>query len=263
MPRSPALSAAILLALAAAPALAQTAEVKPGLATGQVLDTAGKPLAGAAVYLEMAAVSGPPRRGKTEASGAYAVKMPAAPLIYRVHAWMPLAYRGKTYCVRIAPETEADKAEVGAQEGGVRNFRWKLSGPVDTAGPDQPSDGAFYGGTLRLLLDFEDGGYDASLDLTFTPDGPLIDGSAGDMLTRHVDLKETVFVYDIPIGAYTVTATRTLRDGTRAPVRLGPDNQHGGESASLVFKPHETSLPCGSATTDNGVDRAFLTVMSP
>ena len=62
-------------------------------------------------------------------------------------------------------------------------------------------------------------------------------------------------------GAY--TATRTLRNGTRGPVRLGPDNQHGGESASLVFKPHETSLPCGSATTDNGVDRAFLTVMSP
>jgi hypothetical protein len=259
----PLFAAVALILSAAASANAETPQPTPGLVTGHVVDGAGRPLAGAALYLGMLAVSGPPLRGKTDDTGAYTVKTTHFPLLYRAHAWMPLAYRGKKYCIRIAPETEADKTEISGLEGAIRNFRWKVQGPVDPSGLDQDSDSAFYGGTLRLMLDFEDGGYDAALNLELTPDGPLIDGSTGKALSFHVDLKRSPFVYDIPIGAYTVRGTRTTSDGRRTTVRLGPNRGDAKETATLAFNPHDTSLPCGSATTDNGIDRAFLTVVAP
>ena len=113
------------------------------------------------------------------------------------------------------------------------------------------------------MLDFGDGGYDSTIHLELTPDGPLIDGSPGKVLTYQVDLTKTVFVNDIPVGAYTVRATRTTRDGHRTPVRLGPNASEAKETAMLEFRPHDTTLSCGSATTDNGIDRAFLTVVAP
>jgi len=259
----PLLSAIVLTIALSAPATAETVQPTPGIVAGRVLDTSGRPLAGAVLYLERLAIPGRPLHGKTDDTGAYTVKTLKLPLIYRAHAWMPLTYRGKNYCVRIAPETESDKADIAGPDGAIRNFRWQLQGPVDPS-VQKPDDNAdFYGSTLRLMLDFADGGYDSTIDLELTPDGPLIDGSAGKVLRYHVDLTKTVFVNDIPVGAYTVRATRITRDGQRAPVRIGPSAGEAKETATLEFNPHETTLSCGSATTDNGIDRAFLTVVAP
>ena len=259
----PFLAAFALILTVAAPARGETLQATLGLVSGHVADATGRPLAGAVLYLEMLAVSGPPLRGKTDDAGVYAVRTTHFPLLYRAHAWMPLAYRGKKYCIRIAPETEADKAEISGPDGAVRNFRWKVQGPVDPSGAGADTDSAFYGGTLRLMPNFEDGGYDSTIDLELVPDGPLIDGSTGKALRFQVDLKKSPFVYDIPIGAYAARATRVASDGRRTPVRLGPSTRDAADTASLEFKPHDTSLACGSATTDNGIDRAFLTLVAP
>ena len=66
----------------------------------------------------------------------------------------------------------------------------------------------YYGGSVEM-----DAGWDlpdlSGVTLTLTPVGPLIDGSAGAVITRTVG--ETVGSYavrDVPIGRYTVRATR-------------------------------------------------------
>jgi hypothetical protein len=101
------------------------------------------------------------------------------------------------------------------------------------------------------------------LEVRLTPQGPLIDGSQGQVLTRTVDLMDTVFMDDIPVGTYTVTASTLEPDGSRKPVRVGADETSASAEGELGFKAVDFSLGCGSASATNGVDRAFLYVVDP
>ena len=61
----PLLSAIVLTIALSAPAPAETVQPTPGIVAGRVLDTSGRPLAGAVLYLERLALPGRPLHGKT------------------------------------------------------------------------------------------------------------------------------------------------------------------------------------------------------
>ena len=81
------------------------------------------------------------------------------------------------------------------QEGGLRDFQWRLTGP--TVDPDRS-----YGATVLAYSDYSDFSLDPQyMELTLTPDGPLIDGTAGKTITSMGDLVE-----DVAAGRYTYSA---------------------------------------------------------
>jgi hypothetical protein len=236
--------------------------VQPGVLKGRVVDTKSQPIAGAAIYAAITGTNGVPSKTTTDAQGSYKLTDLAPTLTYKVFAWLPVAYHGKNFCLRVAPEDASGNEAFLPRDGAIRNFHWKLQGRMEDTiyGPEE--DGAWYGGTIKLFPDFEDGDYKSTVELQLTPTEPLIDGSTGTVLSRSVDLGKTQYALDIPVGVYKITATRVKTDGTRVAARLGPTSSQAAAETVFEFKPTDTPQ-CGSAITNSGISRGFLNVLSP
>lgn len=71
---------------------------------------------------------------------------------------------------------------------------------------------SYFGATLHLHEDLESEGIELDdIELQLVPDGPLIDGSQGETITRRLTGWE---VLDIPVGKYTVSMTYHRPDGS-------------------------------------------------
>jgi len=239
--------------------------VQPGVVKGRVVDTRGQPLEGAVVYTALAHDKRVPGWTRTDAQGNYQMSKLALDSPYMIFAWLGVDYRGKKFCLRIAPETSADYNTYLIRDGAVRNFRWKLQGRIEDSDYAPDDDGAWFGGTIRLFPEFEDGDHNSTLELTMTPIGPLIDGSTGAVLSKTVDLQKSTYVLDIPAGAYKITATRVKSDGTRMPARVGRSFLELSSETEFEFEPVPIEpLECGRFTGElSGLARGFLWVNSP
>lgn len=239
--------------------------VQPGVVKGRVVDTQGQPIEGAVVYTASAVDNGVPGWTRTDAQGNYQMSKLVLDMPYRLFAWLPVDYRGKKFCLRIAPETSGDYNTYLLREGAVRNFRWKLQGRIEDSDYAPDDDGAWFGGTIRLFPALEDGDYNSIIELTMTPTGPLIDGSTGAVLTKTVELQKTTYVLDIPAGAYKVTATRVKSDGTRMPARVGRSFTALSNETEFEFDPVPIEpIECGRFVGElSGLSRGFLYVNSP
>ncbi|WP_224369374.1 carboxypeptidase-like regulatory domain-containing protein [Hyalangium versicolor] len=237
--------------------------VQPGVLKGRVVDSQGKPIEGSIIYTGSALNNGVPGMTRTDAQGNYQMSKLVQNIAYKVYAWVDVTYHDKKYCLRVSPETSTDYETIGIREGAIRNFRWRLQGRMEDSTLTAEEDGSWYGGTIRLFYAFEDNDYKSPIELKLTPNGPLIDGSTGSVLTKTVDPQKTQFVLDIPAGVYKLSATRVKSDGTRVPARLGPDSSTGSAEYDFEFKPAPTTLECGSyAGTITGLDRGFVYVHS-
>lgn len=218
--------------------------------SGKAVDTQGRPISRAKVWVQSTlneAVS----ETHTQADGTYKVTG-LSNTTYRVMAWTEVDYEGKRYCLRLGMPNASDYDVFSGREGAVRDFRWQLSGPIPSQ-PQIPRTHASFGGDVRFLGEGDFTG--KTMEVTFTPTGPLIDGSTGSVVTRTVDINTDDVAYDIPIGKYTVTGV--LVDGDeRKPLRIGTTYQFSAEdqteSASFVFAPMSG---CGPTT---GVERGVL-----
>lgn len=214
--------------------------------------------------MEVEAIYASPGRGVTGPDGRYQIEGLASQLIYSAHARYPLRYRDRDWCIRLAPATPLDDEVFGGADGAVRDFRWVLSGPIVSTISAPDEDGAWWGATIRLFPTFSDGVYDRVVELTLTPTGPLIDGSTGSVLTRSVDIGATVFVLDIPVGPYAVTATTVEADGMRLPLQVAQSGATPAPVAQLEFQPEDYSgHDCADAGANSGVERAFLDIVLP
>lgn len=208
--------------------------------TGLVLDTKGRPMPNAKVWIRPALTTGLVQI-RTGADGRYT----ASGLIdvpYYAQAWTEVTYASKQYCMRLAMPNAGDYDAFVPTTGAVRNFQWKLSGPI----PDI-TDG-YFGGHIRLIGDGTLKQSD-TVEVTLTPTAPLIDGSAAEKVTRRVGAYD--FVYDVPVGQYTATLTAIGRNGARMPLKVGANSSAGATSMPLAFEPSG----CGN---DNGTSRAFI-----
>lgn len=171
-------------------------KAEKGYATGKVVDGQGNPIAGAKIYLDNAAFHDSYINGTTDENGNYKIKVHQG-------AWVAYAnfkkeYNGKTYSIQAYPENTDSFTEDGA----VRNFTWKLEGM-------DPNDSYYYGArvTVHSANDFWEN--DEDIELTFTPSGPLIDGSEGKTLVLRYGERyweKYGYIEDIPVGRYIVTA---------------------------------------------------------
>ena len=184
-----------------------TPKAEAGYATGVVLDTQGTPIAGAKILLDNSVFYNSYIHGSTKEDGSYRIK--AQPGAWTAEATIKKEYNGKTYTLEMHP----DNLDSFSDEGAVRNFTWKLEGR------SQENEYRYYGGFIQLDTAI---GFEGDLDdveLTLTPDGPLIDGSQGRTLRLRpgdhywVDRFQ---IQDVPIGRYTVRATLNGESGQRA-----------------------------------------------
>lgn len=203
------------------------ASFEKGYATGKVTDTKGNPLANVQITIEnVLPGASNSHLGKTDDKGFYKIKVGIVGA-YRASAYHDVVYNGVAYSLPL----HADNDETFSNDGAVRNFQWKLSGPMYSGGN--------YGSSITLNSDINFQIDDPeNVEYTLTPVGKLIDGSDGKVLTMRPGLPNTASyekLLDIPIGRYTLTAVY-LNRGARKPLRLKlTQDFEGAYKGSLVI----------------------------
>lgn len=223
----------------------------PGVVQGIARDAQGQPIAGALIWIQPAETTGLVKV-TTGADGRYRTKVyPKLP--YYAAGWHWVQYRGKELCLRLAPENPDGNEAFVPEQGVVRNFIWKIQGPIGHSG-----DG-YYGGEVRPF--FAGIKVGDVIEYTLTPDGPLADGSGGQTIVRKHDWEDFLW-QDIPVGAYRVSAVRIEADGSRTGLKIGAKGSgvEMGDTALLEFKSPDGS--CGGLG-GNGLERAFLWLEAP
>ena len=181
-----------------------------GFVRGTVVDAAGRPLAGVQVFADNTLYYNANAIGVTDAQGRYRVDVREPIGTWHVSARLERTYHGRTYEFDLHPDNDAAFPGV---DGAVRNFEWRLSGATPT--------GDDYGARAYVYVNASADGtvhpaY-SDVEVTFTPDGPLPDGSAGTPVTARL---ETFRVEDVPLGRYVVTADHAPAAGARRAMEV-------------------------------------------
>lgn len=192
----------------------------PHTVAGQIVDTQGAPLPGAVVwiYASFGDTTNAPVKTTTNAQGRYQSIELNSVSPFEAQAYKEVVYHGRRYCVRLAGETGTEYDTFNTENGVTLNWRWVMTGPSNA-----PTD--VWGGSLKLEFDNSavPFGGDKPIDVELVPDGPLLDGSQGQTVTKRT----TVFssqnyqgmVRDVPVGRYRMRAY-LVENGARTPLRL-------------------------------------------
>ena len=218
----------------------QASGAEKGYATGKIVDADGAGIAGAKILLDNTMFYGSYIHGTSSEGGTYKIAVQQGS--WQTFAYLEKTYNGQTYTIELFP----DKTDSFTEDGGVRNFVWKLEGRM-------PWEAESYcGGHVELTPDFGFYEDEQDIEITLTPSGPLIDGSKGRTLRLsfgHVKWKHRSELQDIPLGRYTVTAKLT-RSGTSVPLKIDDwHNRNGSETEfQLDFIPKSTNGGNNSAS---------------
>ncbi len=195
----------------------------PYVASGRLTDARGAPLAGVTVVLDNQLLHGSYVTATTGGDGRYRADLPPVAVTWAASARMTRVFEGARYELPLAP---VDPSAFAGNAGGVRDFVWRVRG----AAPD----GGWYGSPVVVYTSLDDLDLDArSVEVTLTPVGPLIDGSAGEpIVARPAATGDGMAVEDVPIGRYTITAREVAGGGAPRPLRLRVRNR--GEYAGAL-----------------------------
>jgi len=218
---------------------------RPGTIIGRCVDMRGKPLAGGVGIR----VFGTPKDGgektsfetKTDATGMYAVKLPAGNFRLGWAHYFTDAPAGPSYALPLHP-LDGSNDDQDSAPGIVENCVLKINGRVSPKN-DADSDLSYYGGNITVeggplengnFLDgynykFPDG---SSVEFTLAPQGKLADGSTGQTLVLRRPIARGYIgeFMDVPIGAYEVTARLIDADGKATPLRIAAAKPFTGTS---------------------------------
>ncbi|WP_052351638.1 hypothetical protein [Deinococcus pimensis] len=193
--------------------------------TGTVRNAAGQPLPGVEVWADNTLYYNMNALGTTDAQGRYSIALPRDALgTWRAGGRFQKKYAGQWYDLSLDVD---NPAAFSADTGAVRDLTLRISG--------ERTGGGFWGGTVYAYGSYGAGSFDLDhVELTLTPEGPLLDGSAGKVITTGLDGS---VVRDVPIGQYRVSA-RYLPDGEapRAMLVAPPNTDAYGTSATLTFE---------------------------
>ena len=265
-----------------------TAAPQAGVISGTATTSDGRPIKsfGGSIY-GYSAKSGQNVTANIDgADGKY--RTDVGPGQFATRAWTDVEYNGRPYRIDLHPvDGKGGLTKQDAAPGLTKNFVWRLDG--FRAGADARGDDRYYshfGGSINLNPEGHGVVYwqtikrdyshpseppipaDATVELTLTPDGPLIDGSTGKPLVlklRGADIHGYMdrITRGIPIGRYKATARATLADGTSKPLRVTP---------YYTFKEKDAPEPAATAVLEfvqskppsdnvNGVDEINVHVM--
>jgi len=187
-------------------------------------------------------------------------KKPVNGLVVSVQAYANLKYGGQIYKMPLYPidglRDGGGKGEFKANSGPgiVRDFVLKVSGlkpqfkAFDKSEIGNENGYVFYGGQLTISLSESDDKEYTTLQrtalpsskftFTFTPQGPLLDGSRPQPIHRVATVKGAnyyIYLSNIPLGIYSMTATLTNPDGTVVPLRLNTKRENYASSTKIQF----------------------------
>jgi hypothetical protein len=194
--------------------VAQTSKPKPFTVSGIVLDTRGKPLQGARVWLRADFVYGR-AEVTTGADGRYTIS-DLIKATYRAEAYHETKYAGTRVCVRLAMPKPTDYNSFPVNQGAERNFRWQLTGKFGNTD-------AYFGATIRISNSYLFHDTSRSVEFTLTPTGPLLDGSTASVIVKQAPLDYPASddgLYDVPLGTYKLKAVLIGKDGSRTPLKI-------------------------------------------
>ncbi|MFF5109227.1 carboxypeptidase-like regulatory domain-containing protein [Streptosporangium sp. NPDC000509] len=196
-------------------------QVEAGVLKGRVVDAAGRPVAGAEIVADNRLLYDSNLVVTTDKDGRYRVSSDVAAATFRVTGTVTRRFEGRAYTMDLTPH---DDASFAGADGAIRDFTWRLTG--------ERSDGlGFYGGMVLFHLESYDPQnpqaflQDEDVTLTLTPQGPLIDGSAGEVITRRAERGgDGSGLLDVPIGRYRITAEHL---GHPLKIRIRDTGEYG------------------------------------
>jgi hypothetical protein len=233
----------------------------PGVIAGRVTDEAGNPLtnahvtiwgttgAGANTYFEAA----------VDEAGRYVQPVPRG--VYEIKAYAGIEYNDRHYNIWLHPVDGIDTPSQDAANGLAKDFVLRTSGPKPSAKTAPKKPDSHYGGVIDVA---DEGQYymfygngqlvepfiypeGAVVRVELTPNGPLLDGSTGEVVVRELKGEEvaTAAIVDVPLGDYAVRAAMIETDGTTTPLLVAsyiPGGPFGekivpAESARAEFVP--------------------------
>lgn len=232
-------------------------DLAPGVVTGVVRDTNGDPIGNARVMIDPALTVGDPVIVHTNSEGIYRVEgLPVVP--YDIYAWATVTFGVDSFCLRMGMPDPTHYDTFTPTHGAVRDFQWQLTGPI----PEFTDPPVFFGGSLHL--DLASGDFtESEVEITLTPVGARIDGSAATTLTWTFSPDSEESIYDdIPVADYTVSGV-IRKNGETRPLHIGVEYltsyDEQTENADLIFEPGGNQ--CISLAS--GVGPAYLFASSP
>jgi hypothetical protein len=221
---------------------------KPGRVRGMVKDASGKPLAGAKILAEMSAAGGfrTSASGTTDANGLYDFAVPAGAGRVVMNGYS-VRYNGRTFGLPLHP-ADGQCEDFSSTKGHVENFVLRSYGIADPARVEEAPNysGHYYGGALSVYWLVDDIPQGGTMEITLTPQGPLIDGSKGRTIVYRVRNDQhggNLELNNIPIGRYEMAA-RLLEDGEGIPVQI---SKRKGQTAyvdtlTVDFEPKKSDM---------------------
>lgn len=227
-------------------------QTRPRTVRGRAVDTQGRPIAGARVWIDPS-LTGGVVEVRTDEDGYYKAE-DLLDVPYRARAWTFVEHNGARLCLRLGMESAPDYDSFSAAMGAERNFVMQLSGPIGDMRDSQEQ----FGGVLGVLNEWQYKQPGNSLEFSFTPTGPLIDGSVIEPFTRTIDPAGDTVMRGIPLGPYRVEATLVEADGSRRALTVSPD---GFEEFQAALDLNWTSD--GTCTMTTGVDWEHIYLEDP
>ena len=173
----------------------------------------------------------------------------ASNLPYHAYAWSHVSFRGRNLCLRLASTRPEDYDSFVPAEGVTRDFRLQLSGEIEA------HSGDYFGAEMRLFVPSTPEGQ--KLEVALVPDGPLLDGSAGQTIV--LDGAE-LLPQGIPIGVYKASAAFVAPSGARTPLEVSfTDRDDYASETTVQFESTDSCV----GSTASGPDRAFLWIRVP
>ncbi|RDC66348.1 carboxypeptidase-like regulatory domain-containing protein [Adhaeribacter pallidiroseus] len=228
--------------------------------SGTVLDTHGQPMAGVKVRAENPTGANIYVDGTTGADGKYALPLSTVGG-WKIYAWKEVAYKGKTYLLRMGMPDDRDYDAFTAGDKGVtKNFVWKLSGRIADRGADVRSGAGYFGGSLRFVNDNAVvpamvAGTQVTITLAPTVGATYLDGTpagaAGTIVKSFTitnDADQNYYLSDIPVTEYHISVT-SARNNIQKQVYVGEKYSNLYEWLEFDFNPVGGS----SGTYESGI----------
>lgn len=194
-------------------------QAKAGKVRGYVKDWSGKPLAGAEIGIRSSYFAGSYSggQGKTDANGYYEIAPPKG-MAHFYNAGYQIPWGDGVAAVSLHP-ADGKLDSFVTTDGAVENFVLLPYGITSRENLQQSSHlpSTFYGGAIFLSwysvaaddnnappFAVKEG---TALEITLTPEGKMLDGSAGQTIVIHktLGISGAFRIHNIPLGAYRIS----------------------------------------------------------